>query len=126
MSGDGVISVRMPASLVGALKATATTQGISVHEAAARILSRVSSITIDDLLALSEPPHEGTNPRASMYVGWRCVDALNLASKKSKLCNSTVIRRVLYGFLVQRSLEFVQDNGSWKLQTVFTILQKEF
>jgi hypothetical protein len=116
VSGDGVISVRLPLSLVGALRATAEEHGISIHEAASRWISYLPSLSQDDLETLKEPPRELDTPKVSLYVGWRGVDVLTVATRNSGLTNSTIIRRLLYAVLVAGDIEFVQQNDRWKLQ----------
>ena len=116
MSGDGVVSFRLPLSLLGALRATAQEHGISIHETAARWISYLPSLSQDELKTLREPPREFDTPKVSLYVGWRVVDALTVATRNSGLTNSTIIRRLLYAVLVTDDLEFVQQNDRWKLQ----------
>jgi len=116
MSGDGVISVRMPLSLFGALRASAARQGISVHEAATRLVSYLPSLSQEDLRGLAEPPKELESPKVSLYIGWRAVDVLASVARGGTLSNSQILRRVLFGLLVCRSLSFVQHNEHWKLQ----------
>ena len=43
MSGDGVVTVRLPLTLLGALRAAAQDQGISIHEAARRAIEAMAS-----------------------------------------------------------------------------------
>jgi hypothetical protein len=116
MSGDGVVTVRLPLSLLGAVRATAQEHGISIHEAAGRWISYLPSLSPGDLKALREPPREFDMPKVSLYVGWRVVDALTVATRNSDLTNSTIIRRLLYAVLVTNDIEFVQQNDRWKLQ----------
>jgi hypothetical protein len=116
VSGDGVISVRLPSSLVGALRATAQEHGVSIHEAASRWISYLQSLSGDDLKSLKEPPRDLNTPRVSLYVGWCVVDALTVATRNSGLTNSTIIRRLLHAVLVADDIEFVQQNDQWKLQ----------
>jgi hypothetical protein len=116
MSGDGVVTVRLPLSLLGAVRATAQEHAISIHEAARRWVSYLPSLSPDDLRALKEPPREFDTPKTSLYLGWRVVDALSAATRNSGLTNSTIIRRLLYAVLVTDDLEFVQQNDRWKLQ----------
>lgn len=116
MSGDGVISVRLPLSLLAAFRTAAEHQGLTVHEAARGLIAALPSITQDQLMELNEPPPEVNTPRVSLYVGWRAVDALIVATRDSTRTNSTIFRRLLYGLLVTREIAFVQQNGHWKLQ----------
>jgi hypothetical protein len=120
MSGDGLISVRMPRSLLDAFRAAAQRQGISIHEAARRLTGKLPSLTRDDLRALTEPPRESDTPRVSLYIGWELLDVLADAAHESNLTNSGIFRRLLYGFLVTKQVEFVQQGDNWKLQIVST------
>lgn len=118
MSGDGVLSVRLPLSLLGTFRVEAERQGISVHEAARRVISFLPSLSQDDLKSLREPPQEVITQKVSLYVGWRVIDFLTVATRNSKLTNSTIVRRVLYALLVTNDLKFVQQNEHWELQIV--------
>jgi len=120
MSGHGLASVRMPRSLLEALRASAQRQGISIHEAARRLTEKLRSLTWDDLRTLQEPPREQDSPRVSLYIGWDLLDVLADATHESNLTNSTIFRRLLYGFLVTKQVEFVQQHDKWKLQIVST------
>jgi hypothetical protein len=120
MSGNGLISVRMPRSLLEAFRASAKRQGISIHEAARRLTDNLPSLTRDDLRALREPPRESDAPRVSLYIGWDLLDVLADATRESYVTNSSVFRRLLYGFLVTKQVEFVQQGDNWKLQIVST------
>ena len=121
MSGDGLVSVRIPRSLLEALKASAQRQGISIHEAARRLTDKLPSLTRDDLRTLKEPPREQDSPRVSfLYIGWDLLDVLADAAHESDLTNSSIFRRLLYGFLVTKQVEFVQQNNDWKLKIVST------
>ena len=118
MSGHGLVSVRMPRPLLEALGASAQRQGISMHEAARRLTDKLPSLTRDDLRTLKEPPREQDSPRVSLYIGWDLLDVLADATQESNLTNSSIFRRLLYGFLVTKQVEFVQQGDTWKLQIV--------
>lgn len=120
MSGHGLVSVRMPRSLLEALGASAQRQGISMHEAARRLTDKLPSLTRDDLRTLKEPPREQDSPRVSLYIGWDLLDVLADATQESNLTNSSIFRRLLFGFLVTKQVEFVQQGDTWKLQIVST------
>jgi hypothetical protein len=120
MSGYGLVSARIPRSLLEALKASAQRQGISIHEAARRLTDKLPSLTRDDLRTLKEPPREQDSPRVSLYIGWDLLDVLADAAHESDLTNSSIFRRLLYGFLVTKQVEFVQQNNDWKLKIVST------
>jgi len=120
MSGDGLVSARIPRSLLEALKASTQRQVISIHEAARRLTDKLPSLTRDDLRTLKEPPREQDSPRVSLYIGWELLDVLADAAHESGLTNSSIFRRLLYGFLVTKQVEFVQQNNDWKLKIVST------
>src|SRR4029077_10342889 len=111
MSGYGLVSVRIPRSLLEALKASAQRQGISIHEATRRFTDKLPSLTRDDLRTLKEPPGEQDTPRVSLYIGWELFDVLADATHESNLTNSSIFRRLLYGFLVIKQIAFVQQDA---------------
>lgn len=118
MSGEGLISVRLPSSLKGRFKAIAERQGLDVHDAARRLIKRLPSLTGDELKTLTDPPGEPDMPRLSLYVGWDLIDVLNEAADNSNLAISTIIRRLLHGFFVSGQLQFVQNGEHRKLQII--------
>jgi hypothetical protein len=120
MSGDGVISIRLPLSLLGAFRTAAAGQNLTIHEAARRLIAFIPDLTQDELMQLKEPPHEFDSPRISLYVGWQSIDALTRETKNSILGNSNIFRRLFYGLFVTKELEFVQRNDQWKLRIVNT------
>jgi hypothetical protein len=124
MSGDGILSVRLPRSLLGAFRTATERQEITIHEGARRMIAVMSSVGRDEINSLQEPPCELDNPRVSLYVGWRGVDSLAAATRNSALTNSSIFRRLLYGLLVTRKVEFVQQDGQVKLKTVSEIKLK--
>lgn len=118
MSGDGVVSVRLPLSLLGILRVIAGQRSMTIHEASRRILAGLSSLTPDQVRELKEPPREIASPRISLYVGWPVMDELAEMAQDAALTNCAVFRRLLYALLVTKEASFVQQNGSWKLQIV--------
>jgi hypothetical protein len=108
MSGEGVVSVRLPGSLRVTLEFQVTRQGITVHEAAKRLLAGLSNFSDADLRSLPEPPPEVTNQRLSFYVGWKQLDGLHNLSKISRLSFSGIFRRLLHALLVTNRIHFVQ------------------
>jgi hypothetical protein len=107
----------LPLSLLAAFRASAARQGISIHDAASRVVSCLQSFTHDDLNALPEPPREFDTPKISLYIGWRAIDVLASVAHGGTLSNSRILRRVLFGLIVRKSLTFVQHDERWKLQT---------
>jgi hypothetical protein len=116
MSGDGIVSVRLPETLLQALRSAAEKQGHTIHSAAQVIVESLASLTANDFHTLVEPPHEIENPRISFYVGWQCVDALAAATDNINLSPSGIFRRVLFALLVCRSLEIVQGESGWNFR----------
>jgi hypothetical protein len=116
LSGEGVVSVRLPRSLLGLFRTVAEQRGISVHEAARRIVSSLTDLAPDELKLLKDPPREVDTPRLSLYLGWDLVDVLAGAAEDSGLGNSCILRRVIYGLFITREIAFVQQNGQSKLQ----------
>jgi hypothetical protein len=118
MSGNGVLTVRSPRSLIEELRAATAQQGIDIHEGARRVISYLPTLSQDDLKSLADPPRELETLKISLYVGWRSVDALAAATRNCSLTNSTILRRLIYGLLVTKQLEFVQRDGQMKLHFV--------
>lgn len=116
MSGDGVLTVRLPLSLLGSFGVEAQRQGITIHEAARRVISFLPTLSQDDLVALPEPPRELETPKVSLYVGWTVVDILTASTRISGLTNSTIVRRLLNGLLISHEIQFVQQDERWKLK----------
>jgi hypothetical protein len=116
MSGDGVLTFRLPTSLDRAVRSAAEFQGIRVHEWVRRVICLLATISPDDVRGLREPPRVMDTRKASLYIGWRAVDVLTITTRNSKLTNSTILRRLLYGLLVTKEIEIVQQDEYWKLR----------
>jgi hypothetical protein len=116
VSGDGVISIRLPRSLLGAFRSTADAHGLTIHSAARGMITALPPL--DDLRSLREPPHEIDTPCVSLYVGWRAVDLLSRTIQDSPFTNSTIFRRLLHALVVTKEIAFVQHEEEWKLQIV--------
>jgi len=65
MTGEGIINVRLPRSLLETLRATADSQGLAIHQAARRLVGALASLSHDDLKGLKEPPWELDSLRIS-------------------------------------------------------------
>lgn len=115
MSGDGVLTVRLPLSLLAAFRAESQRQGISINEAARRVIAFLPTLVQNDLVALPEGPRELETPKVSLYVGWRAVDILTVVTRDNGLTNSTIVRRLLNGLLISHEITFVQQDEHWKL-----------
>ena len=118
MSGLGLISVRIPRSLMGVFRAGVSQAGIDIHTGALRLISSLQGFAPDELWSLPEPPKELANPRLSLYVGWQCVDVLAEINRQSELSTSSIIRRLIYGLLVTGSIQFVQNTNTKELRLV--------
>lgn len=116
MSGDGVVSVRVPKSLLETFRMAVDAAEYTVHDAAEATIDCLDSITDEDLRALPEPPREAETPRISFYVGLEYVDALAAVAQGSGLTVSSIFRRVIFGVLVCRTLEVVQTKSGWKFK----------
>lgn len=116
MSGEGIVSIRLPQSLLGAFRAAADRQSLTIHEAARRVTALLHGLTTDELRSLREPPPESCNPRVSLYLGWTAIDVLASYTQSGILSNSQIFRRILFGLLVSKKLAFVQERGEWKLK----------
>src|SRR5580704_15544263 len=102
MSGDGVIRIRLPLSLLGTFRSTAEKDNLTIHEAARRLIAFIPDLTQDEFRHLKEPSHEFNTLRISLYVGWRSIDALTEATQNSPFGNSSIFRRLLYGLFVTK------------------------
>jgi hypothetical protein len=104
MSGNGLISVRLPRSLMAAFEENAARTGIDVHEAARRLIHSLGEVSDDELISLPEPQRESDNPRISLYIGWPQIETLAAVSERTQLSMSQIVRRLIYGAVVGRSV----------------------
>ena len=88
----------------------ATRAGMDVHEATRRLVLGLRRLTDDALASLPEPPTEPDNPRLSLYVGWRDMDALATVSGRTQLSISRIVRRLVYGLVVTGAIR-LGENG---------------
>jgi len=103
MSGDGLISVRLPRSLMAAFEASASRAGMDVHGAARQLIRHLGEQSDDELTSLPDPQKETDNPRISLYVGRPQIEILAAASKRTQLSMSHILRRLVYGQVVAGS-----------------------
>jgi hypothetical protein len=120
MSGQGLISVRIPRKLLDAFRIAASRSKRTLNGAARFLILGMKGLSPDQLLAIAEPPQELDNPKVSLYVGRSCVAALTEVSRKTQLSVSSIVRRLAYGLFVDRSIWFVQKsaNKEWLLVSV--------
>jgi len=120
MSGQGLISIRMPHSLLDVFRAAALRSKHTLHGGARTLISGMRGLTSDQLAALPEPPQELDSPRVSLYIGAQYVGALAETAQKTRLSASSIVRRLAYGLFVNKSIRFVQNSTSkeWILVSV--------
>jgi hypothetical protein len=120
MSGQGLISIRIPRRLLDAFRTAASCSKRTLNGAARFLILGMKGLSPDQLLAIPEPSQELDSPRVSLYVGSSCVTALTEASQKTQLSVSSIVRRLAYGLFVNRSIWFVQNsaNKEWLLTSV--------
>jgi hypothetical protein len=120
MSGQGLISVRIPRSLLDAFRTAASRSKRTLHGATRFLILGLKGLTPNQLLSIPEPPRELDSPRVSLYVGSRCVATLTEFVHKTQLSASSIVRRLAYGLFVNKSLRFVQNsaNKEWLLVSV--------
>jgi len=117
MSGEGLISVRLPRALLERFRKAAQHSNRDLHGGARFLISYLDSLSPDELASIPEPPRELDNLRVSLYVGQHCIDILADISQKTQLSVSSIFRRLAYGLFVTRTLRFVQhsENKQWHL-----------
>ena len=120
MSGQGLISVRIPRLLLDVFRASALRSKHTLHGGARTLISGMRGLTSDQVRALSESPQELDSPRVSLYVGARCVSTVTEFAQKTQLTVSSIVRRLVYGLFVNKSIRFVQNpaNKEWLLTSV--------
>jgi len=119
MSGDGLISVRIPRSLFELLRTALQRSGRDLHGGSRFLISHADVLAPDEFALMPEPPNETDDPRVSLYVG-RYALTLEEISTRTHLSKSSVFRRLVYGLFVTKSLGFVQhsENRQWRLVRV--------
>jgi hypothetical protein len=115
MGGEGLISVRFPRTLLESFHIALQRSGHDLHSGARLLVSHLDKLSDKELVSIPEPPHEQDNPRVSLYVGRRWIDALTEISHETHLPVSSVIRRIVYGILITKSLRFVQNSETKEL-----------
>jgi len=111
MSGAGVISIRLPSSLIEALEANALRAGMDIHGAARQLIEGIRELTDAEIAALPDPPKELDNPRLSLYVGWAHVETLRAVSDRAQLSVSDVVRRLVYRQVADEPIWLRESRG---------------
>ncbi len=117
VSGQGLISVRLPRSLMEGFEANASEAGMDVHETIRQLVLSLRELTDGELASLPEPPREPDNPRLSLYVGWPQMDALSAVSRRTQLSMSRVVRRLIYGLVVTGSIRLDRNGNNQGLDS---------
>jgi hypothetical protein len=71
MSGDGLISVRLPRSLFELLRAALQRSGRDLHGGARFLISYLDCLSPNELASMPEPPNETENPRVPEQANTR-------------------------------------------------------
>lgn len=118
MSGVGIVSIRLPRSVLKAFEANALRAGVDKHEAARRLVLALEQLTDDQLADLPEPPKESDNPRLSLYLGWPYAEIPATVSRRTQLSISCIVRRLVYGLVVTGAIKAVQTKHVNELNLV--------
>jgi hypothetical protein len=120
MSGRGLVSVRLPQSMLQRFHSTARGRGMSTNDFARSIVSGLVGVRGSQIRELPEPPLESVNQRLSLYLGSEGLKVLNAAAASSGLRPSSVLRRAVGAALamkvlpsVQRANEQSEQSASW-------------
>src|SRR5712692_7826615 len=105
MSGAGLVSIRLPRSIMEAFEAEALQADMDKHEATRRLVLCLERLTNDQLAKLPEPPKEKDNPRLSLYIGWPHAETLATVSRRTQLSMSCIVRRLVYGLAVTGAIK---------------------
>ena len=117
MSGIGLLSVRLPKSLLVAFRAGATH---GVHSATRFLVGSLATFTVAELQSLEEPTMGPGAPSLTLCLKAPGLAALNQASERSGLSGSDIVRRLVHGFFVADTLREVQraDNRKWEIELI--------
>jgi hypothetical protein len=120
MSGRGLVSVRLPRSILQRLHSTARGRGMTTNQLARIVVSGLVGISGSKIREMAEPTLESVNQRLSLYLGSEGVEVLNAASARSGLSASRVLRRAFgatfatgHVLTVQRPGEQSEQSASW-------------
>ena len=108
MSGRGLVSVRLPESMLGKLRLAARRRGMSTNEFARTGVGVLVGLSGSQIMEIPDPPLEAANPRLSLYLGQEELQSLNAAATSSGLTASGVLRRVLNAALTKNLIPPVQ------------------
>lgn len=107
-----VLTLSLPASLLGTFRAVTVKQTLSVGDAIRRVISGLCYLTDADLRSLPEPPREYRNEELRVDLEWSYLDQLTEATRVSKMTISSIFRRILHALLVTRKVRLISLNES--------------
>lgn len=118
MSGHGLVSVRLPQSMLHKLHVTAGRRGLRTNELAQIIVNGLEGLSGSQIREIPEPSLEATNPRLSVYLGQKGLQVLNTAATSSSLSPSSALRRALNAALTTKSFSPVQPLAKQKEESL--------
>lgn len=110
MSGRGLVSVRLPQSMLDRLWATTRQQGLTVNQYARNVVAGLAGLNGPQIRQIPEPASESRNPRLSVYLGDAGVQTLSSAALASGISPSSVLRRALSSAMTA-NLQFSADGS---------------
>ena len=108
MSGRGLVSCRLPESMLERLGTVATGRAMSTNELARTVVDGLPGLSGSQIRSIPEPRLEATNPRLSLYLGQEGLQVLNAAATSSGLSPSSVLRRALNAAVTRNLITPVQ------------------
>ncbi len=108
MSGRGLVSSRLPESMLERLGTVATGRAMSTNELARTVVDGLPGLSGSQIRSIPEPRLEATNPRLSLYLGQEGLQVLNAAATSSGLSPSSVLRRALNAAVTRNLITPVQ------------------
>jgi hypothetical protein len=108
MSGRGLVSVRLPESMLERLRLAARRQGVSTNDFARTVVDGLVGLSGSQIREIPEPPSDAANPRLSVYLGQERLQVLNAAATNSGLSPSSALRRALNAALTRNLIPSVQ------------------
>jgi len=108
MSGRGLVSVRLPESMLVKLHLAARRRGMSTNDFARTVVDGLVGLSGSQIQEIPEPPLEAANPRLSLYLGQERLQVLHAAATSSGLSPSSVLRRAQNAAVTKNPIPPVQ------------------
>jgi hypothetical protein len=115
MSGRGLVSVRLPESMLERLRLAARRQGVSTNDFARTVVDGLVGLSGSQIREIPEPPSDAASLRLSVYLGQERLQVLNAAATSTGISPSSALRRALNAALTRNLIPSVQseeDNAS--------------